>query len=158
MMFTISGLLYYANGLNGMLHELEKGSWICEHTLWVSWRHCGELRAASECRLLATDAAIFQELVARYFSTAGCFGGVHPSKYALEFVKRLNNTDAGDFSDITLKKDVEEELDRAYPKGVRFHLTLRRDSSTEFSSSGTLAAGVLRGPFIAYLPRCIRNR
>lgn len=122
MFFIISGALFFQNKLNGRFHELEGGRWICEHTLWVPWRHCGELRATTECRLLAIDAQTFMMLVASHFSTAGCLAGFHPSKYALEFVKVLNRTEVTDFSDITLEEDVEQCLEQAYPKIVRFNL------------------------------------
>lgn len=123
MFFVLSGQFDYMHGAvyrGAEAHELHPGDWVSEHPLWIPWRHCGTLRAANECRLLAVDADTFQELVKRFFSSALHLNGVHPSKYALEFVKIMNQLDWLEINDLTIDEDVEHAVERAYPKSVRF--------------------------------------
>lgn len=119
MMFVLAGDLRYARS-NTAPRELGEGEWCSEHTLWVPWRHCGTLQASEECRLLCISSDSFQHLVTRFFSTAKCVDATHPSKYAMEFVKRLNNTDVSSLSDLTKEDEVEEDVHRAFPANVRF--------------------------------------
>eukprot|EP00928_Gymnodinium_smaydae_P098629 TRINITY_DN9212_c0_g1_i1.p1 TRINITY_DN9212_c0_g1~~TRINITY_DN9212_c0_g1_i1.p1 ORF type:complete len:879 (-),score=179.15 TRINITY_DN9212_c0_g1_i1:123-2759(-) len=93
MLFLQSGSLVYSKP-GSERSTLVPGFWLSEATLWTDeWVHCGTLRAVEDSRLIAINAAAFQEVV-----------GSHPSQhahdYAEAFVEMLNKISAGELTDI----------------------------------------------------------
>jgi hypothetical protein len=64
---------------------------LAEGTLWTTWMHYGTLTAIDDAKLVAVDAANFQDIISRSpkdFSE----DGVDPRAYAADFVHRLNQS------------------------------------------------------------------
>jgi len=155
---VMSGHISYK--FRGLKAELNPPDWICEQTLWLPWRHCGSLVATSECWLLSLEAGSFQQLVAKYFSTAGMMGGVHPSKYALEFVKRLNRSEVEELSDLTYISDIDADIASAYPKHVTFSRSAKSARRSHRLSVETMIETMVSGwkvTFTSLLPSCLQR-
>merc|ERR1719414_1844623 len=69
MYFVVSGELVYtmANGTE-LDPPISTPDWCSEQALWISWRHCGELRASSESELVSVDAEGFCTVMSSNFS------------------------------------------------------------------------------------------
>jgi len=64
---------------------LHGGKWLSEAALWTGWVHRGELRAVTDCLLLALDASGFARVISSHKS-AHAFAAA----YARRFVEGLN--------------------------------------------------------------------
>jgi len=78
MYFVVRGTLVYnlaapVMALPGMLQEKQ---WACEPTLWIQWKHRGQLTATTHCELIALRASKAQEVLKRL---------EEPVRYAREF-------------------------------------------------------------------------
>merc|ERR1712217_84095 len=98
-------------------------NWVSEAVLWThDWVHCGMLRAATDCRLLALDAQKFQE-------SCGSFASTHAHQYAVAFVKELNEEDADFQTDINeYSPSLGDLLSEIFPEqflSVRFEYESR---------------------------------
>lgn len=103
--FLVGGLTYtFADG-NTLDPPIQVGEWICEATLWTSWRNMGELRAASESELLSIDASEFSLCVS---NSANAWAVV--SVYAHKFLVLLNSMDAWERVDVIRKETFYVDL------------------------------------------------
>merc|ERR1719198_949764 len=86
-------------------------SWIAEAAIWTSdWVYIGNLRATSDCELLALDALTFQELIG---NTQADF---YARAFAEWYVNGLNEMGLEDLSDIgTVTKSMHLEMVRLFP-------------------------------------------
>jgi hypothetical protein len=94
MYFILSGRLNYQRPGSASVN-MYSGEWACEGVLWTEWVHCGCLRARSECSLILLDAHQFQATALQY-QTNECY----PTKYAMAFVKELNNIKRSNLTDL----------------------------------------------------------
>jgi len=88
-------VLISANPDEKELKEQKGHKWIGEATLWTDWSHRGIMKAASECTLLCVHAEEFQHIATQFKSYEFC-----PSRYAIEYVNRLNSEATDNLSDI----------------------------------------------------------
>lgn len=151
MYFVMMGSMEYKRPI-GDLGRLDTTyvvapQWLCEGALWTSWVHCGTARANTETRLLALDAAKFQDIGSN-LSTQ------HLGKYAEGFVElmnaieRQNQSDVGDdaneLSDVIAyafpelqgdeDEDDDEEGDDEHDEGILRKFRLGGHSQTSQSS------------------------
>lgn len=66
--FIVSaGRLHYSTVLDDYHeHEVTKGAWVTEITLWLRWMHCGQLHAVSPCSLVQLASPKFQQLIKKW--------------------------------------------------------------------------------------------
>jgi hypothetical protein len=69
----------------GEERALDRGSWLCEATLWTAWEHCGVLTTSAGGALLRLDAG---ELGATLRVDASAWA--YASRYGREFLRQLN--------------------------------------------------------------------
>jgi len=78
------GLLAY-NQLSGEGCQVHETEWVCEHALWIQWRHRGTMTAAEDSKLYTLNAQEFQKIVGQFEHN-----GFDPRQYAKAFVDNLN--------------------------------------------------------------------
>merc|ERR550514_1394880 len=66
---------------------LEVDTWVAEAVLWTPWKHAGELRATTECELIAINGDEFRQAVQGF---PRCL--IAASQYAESFVLELNDS------------------------------------------------------------------
>jgi len=65
---------------------LDRGNWLCEATLWTTWKHRGVLTTSTGGALLRLDAAEFGAIILKHNASAWAYA----SRYGREFVRQLN--------------------------------------------------------------------
>jgi len=113
MFFVVSGKLTYFKPSNTFFEAVEVSNkqWLSEAVLWADdWRHCGSLKAVTDCQLLTLTAEDFRHAVSSFNSN-------HATLYGESFVEDLDslgyqNTDVGECGvelDTTLRNVFDEE-------------------------------------------------
>lgn len=121
MYFVTKGDIRYKHLNNGTTY-LSVGDWIAEPVLWLQWTHRGNLKAWSECELLALDANAFRASAQQARNQHTNLG-----RYAIEFGKLISQD---------ILTDVDEE-DIAIETVTKVFHEEELDGSLEKSASGT---------------------
>lgn len=128
MLFVMVGQLRYVHEVM-LAKEVGVSSCLCEMVLWTKWVHKGVLRAATECSILALDAAKFQEITVHFFKLEEM---LHPAWYAAFAVERLNEMDKDHLSDLDMDFGLPPafRLERGSLQSLRSSLPLSGTSTT----------------------------
>merc|ERR1712046_298801 len=85
MYFVVSGRLTYTQSVDAGEVPVVSGEFFCEATLWTPWVHLGIMIAATDCQLVALNAASFREVVSHYPGQMA-----FPRNYGRAFVHGVN--------------------------------------------------------------------
>lgn len=86
MMYIIcDGILIYID-VADKTTVLSQGQWVSEPNLWIRWMHRGMLQATGDCRIVALDAGVFQDVLTHFDSGPA----LSPRKYGMAFVSYMN--------------------------------------------------------------------
>jgi len=81
---------------NGAGVHVGRDDWACEPTLWTPWVHVGEMRAVTECRVLALDAICFSEGVRLTHRQSWSLA----QRYGAAFLDMLNSLALSNITDL----------------------------------------------------------